>query len=222
VFGGPGAAEGGLQEPTGLVVDKAGAALVLDAKNAAIHQYDPAGRFVGRVPLERSDFYNPRGLAIDEDDNLYVADTGLNRIVKFSPAGKLLTIVGGVKGAGPGQMLEPTDAAPLSNGELLVLDTGNKRLQWFDATGRYRAEWPISWSVPLNGPHLAIDGTGRVMVTDPERGRIVRYDAESGTMAATGPQDRFRLPVGIAAIGPDRFAIVDTLGNSVTLVELAD
>ena len=38
--------------------------------------------------------------------------------------------------------------AALPSGELLVLDTGKKRLQAFDAFNRYRAEWTIPWSVP--------------------------------------------------------------------------
>ncbi|MFN8534283.1 MAG: PA14 domain-containing protein [Dehalococcoidia bacterium] len=220
-YAGSDATGGRLQEPTGIAIGSTGRVYVLDATTAAIHQYDPDGVFLGTLPLERSDFYKPRGFSIDHDDNLYVSDTGQNRVIKFSPVGRVLAVYGGTKGAGPGEMLEPTDAAALPNGELLVLDTGNKRLQWFDPTGRYRAEWPIAWSVPLNGPHLAVDERGRAIVTDPERGRIARYDAEAGIVQLSGA-DGFRLPVGIVIDAAGKLYLVETAGNKVTRISIAD
>ena len=43
------------------------------------------------------DLFTPAGLAIDEDDNIYVADKGAGDILKISPDGKV-TIVAGYKG----------------------------------------------------------------------------------------------------------------------------
>lgn len=220
VYAGPDLARGGLQEPTGIAITRDGRIFVLDATTAALHEYGLDGRFVGRLPLERSDFYKPRGLSIDDADNLYIADTGQNRVFKFAPDGRLMATYGGRKGAGPGEMLEPTDAALLPNGDLLVLDTGNKRLQWFDPLGRYRAEWPINWSVPLNGPHLALDLTNRPVVTDPERGRLVRYDPEAGVVQVGGGPGMFTLPVDIVAAADGRFYVIDTGSGKVTRVAI--
>jgi hypothetical protein len=219
-YAGPDLARGGLQEPTGIAITRDGRVFVLDATTAALHEYGLDGRFVGRLPLERSDFYKPRGLSIDDADALYVSDTGQNRVFKFAPDGRLLATYGGRKGAAPGEMLEPTDAALLPNGDLLVLDTGNKRLQWFDPLGRYRAEWPIHWSVPLNGPHLALDPSNRPVVTDPDRGRLVRYDPEAGIVQFGGGPGLFTLPVDIVAAPDGRFYVIDTGGAKVTRVAI--
>jgi 4-amino-4-deoxy-L-arabinose transferase-like glycosyltransferase len=221
-YGGPDAAGGRLEEPTGIAITRAGRVFVLDATTAAIHEYGLDGRFAGTLPLERSDFYKPRGFSIDDNDNLYVADTGQNRVLKFAPDGKLLAVYGGTKGGGAGEMLEPTDAALLPNGELMVLDTGNKRLQWFDAAGRYRAEWPINWSVPLNGPHLALDLGGRPLVTDPDRGRVVRYDPERRILQIGGAPGQFVLPVDVIADPAGRFYVVDTGGKKVTRLTVGE
>jgi streptogramin lyase len=133
-----------------------------------------------------------------------------------------LAVYGGTKGGGAGEMLEPTDAALLPNGELMVLDTGNKRLQWFDAAGRYRAEWPINWSVPLNGPHLALDLGGRPLVTDPDRGRVVRYDPERRILQIGGAPGQFVLPVDVIADPAGRFYVVDTGGKKVTRLTVGE
>ncbi|MCS6800521.1 MAG: glycosyltransferase family 39 protein [Chloroflexota bacterium] len=218
-YAGPEPTAGGLQEPTGIAITRSGRVFILDATTAGIHEYRlDDGRFVGRLPLARSDFYKPRGLSIDEADNLYISDTGQNRVLKFASDGQLLTIYGGRKGAGPGEMLEPTDAALLPTGDLLVLDTGNKRLQWFDPGGRYQAEWPINWSVPLNGPHLVLDAASRPVVTDPDRGRLVRYDVREGVQQVGGAPGLFTLPVEIVAADDGRFYVVDTGGRKVVRI----
>ena len=41
-------------------------------------------------PEENWCFRDPKDLSIDSDDNVYVADTGNNRIVKFNSTGKIL------------------------------------------------------------------------------------------------------------------------------------
>ncbi|MCL6649371.1 MAG: NHL repeat-containing protein, partial [Chloroflexi bacterium] len=221
-YAGPAASAGGLQEPTGLVIASNGRSYLLDATTASVAEYAPDGQFLGTIPLERRDFYKPRGLSIGSDDHLLVADTGQNRVLRFSLSGKLLAVFGGRKGAGPGEMLEPTDAALLPSGDVLVLDTGNRRLQWFTPDGRYRAEWPINWSVPLNGPHLTLDPQGRPLVTDPERGRFARYDAERAIVQFAGGPDQFRLPVEILRDQSGAIYLVETGGGKVTRLVLSE
>ncbi|TMU50379.1 IPT/TIG domain-containing protein [Flagellimonas algicola] len=91
--------------PMDLVRDTKGNLFVLDFYNHAIRKVTPEGQvstFVGNgAPGDadgmgtRASFYFSEGLAIDNDDNIYVADTGNHSIRKITPSGEVSTIVGG-------------------------------------------------------------------------------------------------------------------------------
>jgi DNA-binding beta-propeller fold protein YncE len=77
----------------------------------------------------------PMGITANSLGDVYVADTGNDRIVRlFNPKKQLrfVTAIGG-RGSKPGQFLEPHDVALDSKGFLYVADTGNHRIQVFDA-----------------------------------------------------------------------------------------
>lgn len=170
---------------------------------------------MGRIGGPAAQLYHPRGMAIDADDNLYVADTGGCRIVKLSPDGTVLAKIGS-KGSGHGQFVEPTDVAVEPNGLMYVTDTGNKRIVRLDAAGGYLSEWAFRQAVPFNGPHLALASGGRLLVTDPEGGKLVTFDAGGRQLQETGRKGsadgEFRLPVGLAVDGEGRVYVADT-GN---------
>jgi len=62
-------------------------------------------------------FQNPKGIACDRSGNVYVADTGNNRIRKIDMNGRVTTIAGGFNA--------PLDVAVAPNGDIIVADTGN-------------------------------------------------------------------------------------------------
>lgn len=79
---------------------------------------------------------NPWGLATDELGNIYVADTGNHRVVKFSPRLSPLWRTGAF-GAEPGQFSGPTGVA-YGNDQIYVADTHNHRIQIYSTGGDYR------------------------------------------------------------------------------------
>lgn len=87
-------------------------------------------------------FQNPRGIAADEQGNVYVADTGNHRVVHLTNTGKELVWTGivGSRGDGPGHFRCPSGVALDSQGHLFVTDTGNDRVQIFDGSGQYLRE----------------------------------------------------------------------------------
>ena len=99
------------------------------------------------------DFLNePNDVITATNGDIFVADghSGQNsdagpatpgRIVKYSKDGKLITSWG-KWGKGPGEFRTPHALAFDSRGRLFVADRGNLRLQIFDQSGKFIAEWP--------------------------------------------------------------------------------
>src|SRR5439155_25710317 len=85
----------------------------------------------------------PRGVAVDPDDNLYVADTGNNVVRKVTPAGVISSVAGtgaagsaGDGGAATAATLSgPQGVAVDGAGNLYISDTTNNKVRKVDASG---------------------------------------------------------------------------------------
>jgi len=118
---------------------------VSDTGYASIFVFSSDGKFVKKfLPNQNPKFpWVPLGMAFDDAGNLYVADKGLNRIVKFDLNGKRLLSFGKsgmVKKIDekPGAMYFPNAVAVGSDGDIYVSDGNNQRIQVFSETGRFK------------------------------------------------------------------------------------
>jgi DNA-binding beta-propeller fold protein YncE len=88
---------------------------------------------------EKAALNAPRGLAVDDQDNIYIADTGNNRIRWVSSGGIIKTIAGSDPSAGKAgasaarfadadkaMLLSPTTVAPDREGNLFVTESACK------------------------------------------------------------------------------------------------
>src|SRR5208282_3071543 len=71
-------------------------------------------------------FYGPRGVAVDQSGNVFVADYNNSRIEEFSNSGTYLTQFGSL-GYGNGQLDGPIGVAVDQSGNVFVSDFGNSR-----------------------------------------------------------------------------------------------
>ncbi len=85
-------------------------------------------------------FDDPKGIAIDSEDNIYVTDTGNNCIQKFTSEGKFITKWGS-EGAGDGEFNNPEDVAIDREGNVYVADRKNYRIQKFTSEGEFITKW---------------------------------------------------------------------------------
>ena len=142
--GGP-AIEAKLESPQGIAVDAAGNIFVADRINNRLRRIDSAGiiaTFAGSgerrpagdgVPATDRSVLEPAGVAVDRHGNVYIAETGGNRVRKVDRSGIISTVAGtgeagfgGDGGAAIGAMLHsPSGVALDSAGNVYVADDFN-------------------------------------------------------------------------------------------------
>ncbi len=157
-------------------------------------------------------FAMPHGIFIDREDNLWVTDVALHQVVKLSPTGEPLLLLGESRkpGADPQHFNMPTDVAQLADGSILVSDGyKNARVIRFNQSGRYLGEWGRPGKGPgeFRLPHaIATNSQDHVFVCDRTNARVQVLNAEGGflrqwDLTSTGtPYGMTLLPNGNAAI----------------------
>ncbi|HEY3323559.1 MAG TPA: PKD domain-containing protein [Planctomycetota bacterium] len=158
--------------PTGLALDSSGNIYVADQNNHTIRKVTPAGvvtTFAGQAGVRghadgnasEAQFNYPTGIAIDRDENIYIAEASGNTIRMITPAGVVSTIAGspGVRGSedGPGtdaRFFSPQSVAVDSSGNLYVADTMNATLRLITP------DHVVSTLAGIPQVYGAIDGTG--------------------------------------------------------------
>jgi hypothetical protein len=121
--------------PAGVAVDSVGSVYVADTGNHRIRKIPSTGLVTTLAGSSQgyqdgtgtnAQFNNPSGVAVDSSGNVYVADTGNNRIRKITPAGLVSTFAGdGTSGSTDGNgtnasFNQPTRLAVDSTGNLYV------------------------------------------------------------------------------------------------------
>src|ERR1051325_5708081 len=130
----------------------------------------------------------PYGVATDASGNVYVADTGNDRIQKFDPTGAFITTWGGT-GYGAGQFRQPYGIGTSRGGYVYVSDTVNRRIQKFDANGKFVAVWGFGGYGDgqfVDPAGIATDAAGNVYVADSGNDRIQKFDSSGTFLVAWG------------------------------------
>ena len=129
-------------------------------------------------------FDSPHGLRIDPEGNLWAADSGSHIVVKLSPQGRVLMVLGrrGQPDLAKERFDRPTDVAFGANGDVYIADGyGNSRVVKYSKDGDYLGEWGKKGvdQGEFNTPHgIITDKTGRVYVADRENFRVQIFDAD--------------------------------------------
>jgi DNA-binding beta-propeller fold protein YncE len=134
--------------PRGVTVNRLGDVYVADKDNNRIQEFTAHGRFLrkwgraggdGSAGKGNGEFHIPYSVAAGPDQ-LYVADTGNNRVQEFTFSGRFIRRLGraggdGTPGSAPGQFSEPSGVAVGCGGDVYVSEEGNSRIQVFGAPG---------------------------------------------------------------------------------------
>lgn len=174
---------------------------------------------------------SPKGLDVDSDGSIFVADTNNHRIQHFSATGDLINVWGTyaniLEGDAPeGTLNQPWDIAVGLNRMVYVADTFNHRIVKFSREGRFVKTIGVfaqgTSPESLWGPRgIAVDHKGNVLVTDTGNKRVVVYDQDLNYITQFGgagfESGQFDEPVGIAVSANGEVAIADTWNRRVQL-----
>ena len=169
----------------------------------------------------------PRGIAIDNTDNIYVCSN--HKLQKFTSSGELIKCVVSQKGSKEGEFNFPHGVS-LYNNQIYVCYSDNHHIQVFDldlnfirsigSRGKGRGELYSPWDIKFDSTgnmYIADRGNGRVQVLD-SSGHFIRLFDQEGEGRLEWPAsvliaDQY---VYVSDIGQHRIVVYTSSGQFVT------
>ena len=207
-----------LDMPLGIAVDAAGNLFIVDSGNHAIRKVTRDGiiqtvagnrreGFSGDGgPAAAASLSEPIAVAVDGSGNLYIADTGNQRVRRVSPDGIIQTIAGSGKSGYSGDggpataatLNDPSGVAVDASGRLYIADRLNRRVRRISPNGTIEtvagngsAVLPED-GVPATAAHLdiprglAVDSSGAIFVSDSNAHRVRRVGLDGVIRTVAG------------------------------------
>ncbi|CAF4185690.1 unnamed protein product, partial [Adineta steineri] len=162
---------------------------------------------------------NPRGIFVDTNLNLYVADCGNDRVQLFLSGQVTATTVAGSTAAGTISLDCPSDVALDGGGYLFIVDSNNNRIIGSGPNG-FRciiacASTSGSTSNQLSSPStFSFDSYGNIFITDQGNSRVQKFLIESTSYSVTLNQPNL-CPSTTWYTNAITFANSSTVGTSV-------
>ena len=202
------AVDASLFKPGGTAEDSSGNVYIADTQDAVIREVNNKSGVITRIAgnghegssglngkATNAELNFPEAVALNAAGDLFIADTGNNRVVEVKPGGKMVAFAGtGKRGhSGDGKkatnakLNRPTDVAVDAKGNVYIADAGNNVIRRVDAktgkistvagnfaadkasdgVGGFSGDGLDATSARLHDPEgIALDGAGDLFIAD--------------------------------------------------------
>lgn len=186
--------EGRYLRPHGMRIDPEGNIWMTDVRGHTVTKMSPAGEVLLTLgtPGQSGSWddtagtrllFEPADVAFGRSGDVFVVQghgRGEGRVLRFDKTGRLLTSWGG-NGSAPGRFDQPHSIL-VDQDRVYVADRENRRVQIFDADGRFLAAWKFA-GLPCG---LLIGPDRQMYLATGFSGQILRLDANGTAVAAMG------------------------------------
>lgn len=191
--------------PSGVAVSSQGEVIVTSRGIYKVMVFNQDGEFLRGFGQDV--LVAPHGLRVDQYDNIWVTDIEQHIVLKLSPEGQVLMVLGQQNNKGEfdkkrkmALFFKPADIAFGLDEDLYVADGyGNARIVQFSKEGDFIREWGVAGKEPkqFNNPHnIIVADNGKVFVADRHNNRIQIFTGEGKLIDIW---DHLGTPWGLAA-----------------------
>ena len=214
-----------LVSPVAVTPGPDGSMYVADSWLRQVLQFDREGtllRTIAHAELQR-----PSSLAFDSARRrLYVGDSKLHVVHVFDEQGNKVAAFGKL-GAGEGEFNSPTHLAVMPDGDVIVTDALNFRIQAFGADGRFKyqigkaGDGAGNFAAPKG---VAVDRNGLIYVADAMFDAIQVFDANGQLMLGFGEQGaqagQFWIPNGLCIDANGKLFVADAYNRRIQVFQI--
>lgn len=158
----------------------------------------------------------PAGVAVDNNNNVYVVDSKLNELFKLDAAGHVLWTVTPPAGSSGGEQLSAVAVGP--DGGAYVLDSGSGVVSHFEPGGDFEGVLVADTSV-YHPRGLAVGPNGDVYLADTGGGRELHLSADGNQLGHIGGNDNASAglgqPTGVGLTSNEDVIVVDPAARKV-------
>lgn len=200
-------------------------------KDAVSEQKESRNIFEFKRIITHEDMNAPCLIKLDSEGNLFVADSGNDRILKFSSGGEFLLSWGG-RGNDRGKFNKPVGIAVDDNGNILVTDNQQSRIQKFTSEGEFIDVWGshVNMGGDFHVPRgIAVDADRNIYVTDGYPGhpkappRVQKFTSGGDFLESWGYEGSdehiLMFPYGIAVDREGKVYVADTHNHCVQVYD---
>ncbi|MCB2407708.1 IPT/TIG domain-containing protein [Hymenobacter sp. BT178] len=170
-----------------LALDGQSNVFVVNRAQSFVRKYSPAGDSltqIGQAGTAVGQFQQPEGITVDAAGNIYVADTGNNRLQKLNASGQVQWVYAP---GGTQALVQPSDVKVAPDGSVYVLNKNYTAVK-LNAAGQLLSTVSLRFTGSVNDQTigLEIDAAGNLYVVSSRLTAVQRYDAQGVHLGAFG------------------------------------